>query len=604
MISLNNITKIVDGEFLLKDITLTINTSDKVAIVGQNGTGKTTLLNIIIDDDNATSGHIINPGYKLGYLKQNNYDVSDNTFAEEINKLKNHIFNIQKEIKTIENDINFATDVTLQDRYAFLYDRFNILGGFEIDGQIQRLLNVFGLNKVPENQKLKDLSGGEKTKLELIKLLFDEFDYLLLDEPTNHLDIDAITWLENYLKSIKKGIILISHDRYFLNEVVNKIIDINELEVETYGCTYNNYLIEKVRRYEYKVNEYNNLQSEKKDLEEFITKWRGTPSKVPQVNDRKKKLERIEELKEPKNITNRIKFELEGYRLKKYFYADFVNATIGIKEPLVIDCDYKVHPGDKVCIMGSNGSGKTTILRTIMKEIQPLKGNLIVNNNLKIGYFKQNLEVDLEKTVYDLLAEAMDDFNKTKIRRYLAQFCFQKEDVNKKIKLLSGGEKMRVNLALLTLNSYDMILLDEPTNHLDVESKEMLESVLNNFPGTLVIVSHDRYFINQVAKKIVYINEQKELVEINGNYDDYKNYNTKAVQSVKTKQVKNNDKQKNKETKKLERMINNLEEKKGELIKFTMIEEIYMDFNRMNDIKNQIDEIDIEIENLYFELME
>lgn len=604
MITLNNISKIIEGEYLLKDINFTINPTDKLAIVGQNGTGKTTLLNIIIDDDNATSGVVINSGAKLGYLKQNNYDVSDNTFALEINKLKQHIFNIEREINEIANDINFATDSALQDRYAFLFDRYNILGGYEIDGQIARLLYIFGLDKIDANQHLKDLSGGEKTKLELIKLLFEDFDYLLLDEPTNHLDIDAITWLESYLKAIKKGVILISHDRYFLNEVTNRIIDINNEEIENYNCTYNEYLQEKVIRYEYKVNEYNNMLAERRDLEEFITKWRGTPSKIPQVNDRKNKLARIEQMKEPKNITNHIHFELEGYRLKKYYYVDLVDATIGIDTPLITNADFKVHPGEKVCIMGPNGCGKTTLLRTIMKEIMPLSGNVIVNHNLKVGYFKQNLEVDETKTVYELLAEAMDDFNKMKIRRYLAQFCFVKEDVNKQIKSLSGGEKMRVNLALLTLNSYDMILLDEPTNHLDVESKEMLESVLQNFPGTLVIVSHDRFFINEVVDKVVYISPEKHLVEIKGNYDNYKQYTSKVKEEKKIKVAKPNVKVQNKENKKLERQITKLETKKDELVALTSLEEYYMDYNKLNEVKEKIEVIEAELEELYMRFLE
>lgn len=604
MITLNNISKIIEGEYLLKDINFTINPTDKLAIVGQNGTGKTTLLNIIIDDDNATTGVVINSGAKLGYLKQNNYDVSDNTFSFEINKLKQHIFNIEKEINEIAADINFATDSNLQDRYAFLFDRYNILGGYEIDGQISRLLYIFGLDKIDANQHLKDLSGGEKTKLELIKLLFEDFDYLLLDEPTNHLDIDAITWLESYLKAIKKGVILISHDRYFLNEVTNRIIDINNEEIENYNCSYNEYLNEKVIRYEYKVNEYKNMLAERRDLEEFITKWRGTPSKIPQVNDRKNKLARIEQMKEPKNITNHIHFELEGYRLKKYYYVDLVDATIGIDTPLITNADFKVHPGEKVCIMGPNGCGKTTLLRTIMKEIMPLSGNVIVNHNLKVGYFKQNLEVDETKTVYELLAEAMDDFNKMKIRRYLAQFCFVKEDVNKQIKSLSGGEKMRVNLALLTLNSYDMILLDEPTNHLDVESKEMLESVLQNFPGTLVIVSHDRFFINEVVDKIVYIDPTKHLVEIKGNYDNYKQYTTIVKEEKKTKVAKPNLKVQNKENKKLEREITKLETKKDELIALTSLEEYYMDYNKLNEVKEKVEVIENDLEELYMRFLE
>lgn len=591
MISLKNISKIIGDEVLFKNVDLSIHETDKISIIGDNGVGKTTLLNIILDEKNSTDGVIHYDKRTMGYLSQRVIENVENTVEFEFNQVFKRITNAENEmnrvLKELESD---PLNEELIRNYGEHENKFLQLGGYDKQTEINKMLTAFGFTAEDIKRKIVTFSGGERTKLSLIKLLLLKPDYLLLDEPTNHLDIQTIEWLEQYLKSYSGAVIIISHDRYFLDQVVNRTVEIENGEVSVYNTNYTNYLTEKKLRYEYNLAKYNAQQKEIAAYEEFIIKFRNKPSKIGQVHDRRHKLERMNVLSKPYNHMEKINFEFESLHLKKSAYVEILGGNIGYDEVMIRNLNMRVNGGDKIGIIGPNGIGKTTLLKTMLKQIPILSGQVILHQKIKIGYFdQQQNDLDTNKTIFDVIKPYMENESDSFIRRYLGRFLFKGRDVFKKIGDLSGGEKVRVVLAQFALEKYDLIVLDEPTNHLDLKSKEVLEDALKTYQGTILCVSHDRYFMNQLIENYILL-QPNSYATFEGKYDDYVNYVETEIKEKKQKRkdTKQQKKKINRNIGKLEKQIEKQEETLEALTNDSMNPEFYNDFEKMNELQANI----------------
>ncbi|WOO87466.1 ABC-F family ATP-binding cassette domain-containing protein [Mollicutes bacterium LVI A0039] len=597
MITLSNISKHYGSEVLFQNVNLTINKHDKVAIIGDNGVGKTTLLKIILDDSLATDGEVRSNKLSIGYLSQRVIEDVKNTAMQEFNQVFRQITNTEalmfEVLEQLETD---PSNELLVAKYGQLENKFLQLGGYDKQVEINKMLTAFGFSEADVNRTIESFSGGERTKLALIKLLLLKPDYLLLDEPTNHLDIQTIEWLESYLRSYEGAVIIISHDRYFLDKVVTKIIEIENQTVSRYNTNYTNYLIEKELRYNHQLANYERQQKEITELNSFIERFRNKPSKIGQVNDRKSKLERMEIIPKPLDHFKKISFEFESLHLKRSSYVEIIDGEIGYPDDdtLIQGLNLRVDGGDKIGIIGPNGIGKTTLLKTMLKQIPIKSGQVLLHQKIKIGYFdQQQNDLDTSKTIFDVIKPYMPDESDSFIRRYLGRFLFTGRDVFKKIGDLSGGEKIRVVLAQFALEEYDLIILDEPTNHLDLKSKEVLGEALMTYQGTILCVSHDRYFMNQLIKKYVLLQPHSYSI-FEGKYDNYVDYMEQTVKVQKEKKQKQivTKKKINRNLGKLEKKIENQEQELSQLTEQSMLPEIYNDFVKADALRLQIAECD------------
>ncbi len=598
MIKAENLYKSFGVDYIFEDISFVINPNDKVAIVGRNGVGKTTLLKSIVNhEDFLNSGNVeIKGSYSI--VNQITFENLEKTVYEEF-------LSIFPELEKLEKEITLEEIKSNPELYIEKEDLYNQLGGYDFKNKIYKFLTGFSFKKEDINKKIKDFSGGEKTKLSLIKILLLNPDYLFLDEPTNHLDINAIRWLESYLKSLKKGIILVSHDKTFINNICNKIFEIENKSLNIYNTNYDDYLKQKKLNYNFKLSEYNKQQQLIKKYEEFIIKNNQTPSKIGQVNDRKKKLEQLKKIAKPIRINNKIDFKFEGYNKKKSTYIDFFDIELGFDDKVLIEnMNFKVYADDKIAIVGENGVGKTTLFKAIL-EREYLKGKIKVPSNIKIGYFDQEQKsLDGDKNLFDIIYEKSSFDSQTQIRKYLAKFLFFKDDIYKKVNDLSGGERVRFTLAVMSLDKFDLLLLDEPTNHLDIEAKDTLIDALKNFPGALIFISHDRDLIKEVSNKVLEI-KNKKIYE----FSDYNSYinNTSAKRKKEKKEVKEKSKVIIKKNKKVNLIKLNLIEE--EIFKLELIKEeeekklsdinILKDHNSLQKVTSSIEKLNMDLKKLY-----
>ena len=523
-ISLYKINKNYGFDNLYKDLSLEIKHGEHVALIGDNGCGKSSLLNIIAGLENIDSGNIsIRNNIKIGYLKQiNNYDIC---VKDLLYSKFNDIFNIYMELLDLERNLN---DKNIN-KYIKLQDKYNSLNGYLIDSKINKLFSTFKIDEELLNRNYNDLSGGEKTIISLISILLDEVDLLLLDEPTNHLDINMLELLEEYLINFKGSILIVSHDRYFLDKVVNKIILIENKNIDIYHGNYSYYIEEYKIRKDLKIKEYNNqvktinkMEKSIKKLQEF-GKLGDNEVFFRRANNIKKRLDKMDKIDKPKDKKDiPLTFNIEDRTGKEVIKIN--NLSIGYDNILLDNVNLDIFYQDRICIMGNNGCGKSTLI----KEILNGNNNIKVGSNVKIGYIPQEIKFDNEKiTVIDEVRKYYIG-DESHLRSSLNKFLFSKENIFKRLDKLSGGERVRLKLFCLVQENYNVLLLDEVTNHIDIFTKEILENALLNYNGTIIFISHDRYFINKLATKIAYISNKKINIYI-GNYSDNKD----KINSVK-----------------------------------------------------------------------
>lgn len=600
----------INNKVILEDINFLIKNNEKVGLVGRNGSGKTTLLKGITGQIPFTNGydklHIEKDKFKIGYVSQENLTDPDTLLIDYIRSSYKEIINIEKNLESLEKEMSNSYKEETLIKYNELLESYEFLGGYTYKKEYITALNKFGFNTDVYNKKISEFSGGELTKLSLLKLLLSRPDLLILDEPTNHLDITAIEWLENYLKEYKNNIILVSHDRMFLDSICNIIYLIEYGTTKKYVGNYTSYIKQREEEYIKALKDYNRQKKEIKRLEELVDRFKYKPTKAKMAMSKLKQIEKMVKIEKPETFDKKT-FKI-NFNPTTTSYKDVLklkNLSVGYTKEL-FNIDLNLEREDKLGIIGDNGIGKSTLIKTITGVITPIKGKVILGQNVKYAYFSQQLEnLNKENTIYDEIKNTFNKMTPLEVRTLLGSFNFKGDDVFKQIKDLSGGEKVRVSLCKILNSKPNLLILDEPTNHLDLINKETIESLLTDYKGTLIIVSHDRYLINKVCTKLLVIEKNKTTLY---NYG-YKEYLEKRVVSDSPKvnkeekpkkEKKNIDKTNGKKI--IEKEINDLEKKVNLLNNELLKSEVYMDQLKSKDILLQIESLNKLIDKKYIDL--
>lgn len=522
------------GNTIFSNISFSVPDNARIGLVGPNGAGKTTLLKIMTGQQEPTSGQFtINKGLKVGYIAQENALDEDKTIWDEMLTVFDNLIKKNKRITKMQEQIaEHPEDEDLLKRYDQLAYDFEQEGGFTYQAEIKSILNGFNFKENTWQKVIGTLSGGEKTRLAFVKLLLQKPPVLLLDEPTNYLDLDTLDWLEAFLKNYQGAIITVSHDQYFLDHLANQIFELNFGKLTTFKGNYSQYVKERELMNNQQEAAYEKQQEKIKKEEEFIQKNLVRASTTKRAQSRRKALDKMERIKPPKHKQKvRINFTSDRPSGKEVLIAK--DLTIGYPDKtMVSDIDFQVNKNDRVAIIGPNGIGKSTLLKTIMKKIEPKDGSIKYGASLDIGYYDQELQsLDPSKTVLDTIWDRHKTMPEKDVRSILASFLFTAQDIDKTVGQLSGGQKARLTLTVLSLEKDNFLLMDEPTNHLDIEAKEVLEQALDTYDGTLLFVSHDRYFINELANKIISVRDGHAKI-YNGNYSYYLDEKAKQAAAV------------------------------------------------------------------------
>lgn len=528
ILSCQNISKSFGTDEVLRDVSFHIEANEKAAIVGINGAGKSTLLKIIMQEEHADSGEVVlAKDATIGYLAQYQDVSGQRTIYEEVLAAREDVLSMEAKLRDMEARMNqlFGDELEqLLDSYHRLSHEFELLGGYTYRSEVTGVLKGLGFSDEEFVKKMGELSGGQKTRVSLGKLLVTKPDVLLLDEPTNHLDMESIRWLETFLLNYKGAVIIVAHDRYFLDRVVTKVVEIFQHKGFVYQGNYTDFAKKKAKVREDLLKQYYNQQREIKHQEEVIAKLKSfnREKSIKRAESREKMLDKIERLEKPTEENTDIHIVLEPNVVSGNDVLDVSHLAKSYGEKrLFSDLSFDIKRGARVALIGNNGTGKTTILKMINGLVDGDAGSITLGTNVHIGYYDQEHQLlHMEKTIFEEIADAYPQLNNTKIRNVLAAFLFTNDDVFKRIGDLSGGERGRVSLAKLMLSDANFLILDEPTNHLDITSKEILETALNRYTGTVFFVSHDRYFINQTATRIIELTGET-LVNYIGNYDYY-----------------------------------------------------------------------------------
>ena len=607
------------AETILEEINFEVKGKEKVAIVGRNGAGKSTLLNAIINNEMLSEGigdekfNIYKEGSpKIGYLKQIDFEDDSITMLDEILKVYKEIKDIEQKLENLVVKMNENSTEELAKEYSKTRDRYELLDGYTYKKEYETAINKFGFKEDDKYKKISEFSGGQKTKIAFIKLLLSKPDILLLDEPTNHLDITTIEWLEGYLKNYSKAVVIVSHDRMFINKIVDKVYEIEYGATTEYSGNYEFFEKQKRINYERQLKDFEFQQKEIARLTKVVERFRYKATKARMAQSKLKQIERMVKVEEPNKYdlkTFKTNFELSKESGNNVLAVE--NLKVGYNETLK-EVSFKLYKGRKLGIIGSNGTGKSTLLKTIVGQINPLGGKIDVGHNVEIGYFDQQMALlNSDKTVFDEFYDEFPHLTVTEVRNSLAAFMFYGEDVFKTISMLSGGEKVRLTLSKILKKGPNLLILDEPTNHMDIVGKESLEDMLKNYDGTLIFVSHDRFFVNKIADSILCF-DGKDVKYYDYGYEYYlEKRDEEAEKEVKVEQ-KNKEKKTYinplKEKEKVEKKITKLEEKimikeneKESLQSELLREEIYTDYVKVGDINSQISKIDEEINNIMTE---
>ncbi len=634
LLACQNISKAFGTKEVLKDINFHVNEKEKIAIVGINGSGKTTLLKIIMGEESADSGQVvIAKDTTIGYLSQHQDISFDNTIYGEMLATKQYILDLEANIRRLEQDMKHAEGEELEkiletyNRLSSKYDRDN---GYSYESEITGVLKGLGFGPEDYDRHINTLSGGQKMRIALGRLLLTRPDIIILDEPTNHLDMESISWLEGFLSSYQGSVIIVSHDRYFLDKIVTKIVELDNGHSQVYNGNYTYFAQKRAEIRENMMKAYLNQQQEIKHQEEVITKLKqfNREKSIKRAESREKMLSRIERLDKPTEVASEMRITLEPNVLsgEDVLTIEGLSKSFGDNN-LFSGIDMDIKRGEHVALIGGNGTGKTTILKMINRLVSKDAGAIILGSRVKIGYYDQEHQVlTMSNTIFDEISDAYPDLSNTRIRNVLAAFLFTGEDVFKRIQDLSGGERGRVSLAKLMLSSANFLILDEPTNHLDITSKEILENAIRNYTGTVLYVSHDRYFINQTATRIIELRD-KQLTSYIGNYDYYETHRTYSTDLVspftpisgvsdapaqtapavsqaklswqESKAEAARQRKKANDLKKLETSIEELENRIAEIDEQFLLPENATNVGLLNDLTKQRNEADTELNELY-----
>lgn len=595
----------LSGKTILEDINFSVTDNEHIGIVGANGCGKTTFLKALIGEIELTDGYDKleiekTSDFKIGYVKQN-MDIDFNiTMLDYILSAYDYLIKIENNLRKLEEEIQNNYNDKALDKYNKLILDYEYNGGYNYKKEYEVALKKFNFTDSDKLKKMSEFSSGQRTKLSFIKLLLSKPDLLILDEPTNHLDITTIEWLEEYLSNYKKSIILVSHDQMFLDNVCNVIYDISFGTFKRYSGNYSYYVKQKEFDYNKALKDYEAQQKEIKRLMAIADRFRYKPSKASMAMSKLHQVEKMNIIDKPNkesNKTFRINFNPDLVSYKDVLKVK--NLIIGYDKPLYT-VTFNVLREDKLGIIGANGIGKSTLLKTIIGQIPSLGGKYVYGDNIKLAYFSQNLEnLNVNNTIYEEIDNTFKELSPLEIRTLLGSFEFHGEDVFKYIKDLSGGEKVRVSLAKILYTKPNLLILDEPTNHLDINSKNTILNMLNDYKGTIIMVSHDRYLIKNVCNKLL-VFDTDSVDFYNYGYSEYQDKRKKKIDIAIKEESKPKEKKEyintNKEISKLERKIDKLEEELKQLNQELFKEEVYKDTNKLNEIEQKINNINIQIE--------
>jgi len=627
ILSCNDVTKAYVVDNVIENISFTVNDNEKVGLIGLNGAGKTTLFNILtgtLDYDNGTIFKA--KGKKLGYLKQNTHIESSKSIMDEMLFIFENIIKLEEELHVVEHKISCFTEEDdseklelLMDSYSKLNEKFVEADGYSFKSLIRGVLKGLGFSEDEFEKPINLLSGGQKSRVMLAKLLLEKADILLLDEPTNHLDIDAISWLEKYIKDFKGAVIVISHDRYFLDNIINKVFLMENSILSQYSGNYSEFMKKRKIELEQEMKKYEEYEKEIEKQEEMIQRLHNYGSKrnIRQAFSRQKMLDKIKKMDKPSgdNIKVKLKFTPKVKSGKDILQAENLSMCFGEHE-IFRNVSFNIYKGERVGIIGPNGIGKSTLLKIITKKLLNFAGDMTLGHHVNIGYYDQEqTSLNNENTVLDEIWDDNPELNYYDIRTMLAQFLFKGDDLFKIIGDLSGGEKSRLSLLKLMTSKSNLLLMDEPTNHLDIDSKEILEDSLLNYDGTVLVVSHDRYFLNKVTNKILDMSSEG-IFEYLGNYDYFLEKKAELNEKdedefvTKTKTQINAEKKKERETirdrKEQEKLIKDIEiqiemhENEISELELSLCDPLtYNDKNLIININERLNISKLELENLY-----
>ena len=624
ILALNNVSKSFGTDVILENISFHIEEKEKVGIVGVNGAGKSTLFKIITGELSLDSGEIIMPkSAALGYFSQSLEIDSSKTIYGELLTVFEPVMLIEQQLRDMESRMAHTKGKELDrlmSNYSELSHKMEEMDGYSYQSRIRGVIKGLGFSDDESSQTINELSGGQKTRVALGKILLQAPDILLLDEPTNHLDIDSIRWLEDFLKGYKGAVVIISHDRYFLDRVIGKVIEIENRKAKEYFGNYSYYAEKKIIDREIAWHQYINQQKEIKHQEEVIKKLRefNREKSIKRAESREKMLDKMERIEAPENLPDKMRLSIKPLKESgnDVLSVDFLSMSFD-SVPLFSNISFDIKKGEKVALIGPNGIGKTTLFRIILSKLEPVSGSVKLGSNVVIGYYDQEQsDLNLNKTIFDEISDTYPDLTVTQIRNVLAAFVFTGDDVFKTIDTLSGGEKGRVALAKIMLSKANFLILDEPTNHLDINSKEILEQALKSYEGTVLYISHDRYFINQTAQKIIELTKDKAVTYL-GNYDYYmekleeNKTETKSQETVtetenkidwkKQKEIQAQQRKKENQIKKLENEISETEDKITELDELLATEEVYTNSMRSREVYEEKEALEEKLMTLYEE---
>ncbi|WP_226671310.1 ATP-binding cassette domain-containing protein [Metabacillus litoralis] len=600
LLQLNQLSKFFGADPILTNIKLEVQTRDKIALVGRNGAGKSTLLKIIAGYMSYDSGEIIKPkDVTIGYLAQDTGLESTLSIWEEMNlvfkdlkSMEVEMRNTEQKMATVDPNKDAQTFEQLLKDYDSLQVRFKENGGYQYEADIRSVLHGLGFSKFDPNTKISSLSGGQKTRLALGKLLLTSPDLLILDEPTNHLDIETLTWLEQYLQNYPGAILIVSHDRYFLDKIVSQVYEISRHTSMKFTGNYSSYLKHKAENYEKEMKSYDKQQGEVAKLKDFISRNLARASTTKLAQSRRKKLEKMDLMHKPlgDEKSANIQFDIERQSGNDVLKAENISVAYDGASPIISNISFSISRGDSIALVGPNGIGKSTLLKSVVSKLDSLTGTFALGSNVQIGYYdQQQADLTSNKRVVDELWDEYPHKTEKEIRTILGNFLFSGDDVLKPVSTLSGGEKARLALSKLMLQNANFLILDEPTNHLDLDSKEILENALIDYPGTILFVSHDRYFINRIATKVFELSKH-QLTEYLGDYDYYLTKQEEQLEHERLEQIaRESSSSKKAVVTQAEGKLNYQQEK--ELKKLERQKQ-----RRIEEIENEISEIEEKIE--------
>ncbi|MDB8553356.1 ABC-F family ATP-binding cassette domain-containing protein [Turicibacter sanguinis] len=619
LLQTSKLTKLYSGTPILENVQFEVKKGERIAVVGRNGAGKSTLLKMIADEIDFDSGEIHKPqSVILGYFAQSSHVNSDDTIYNEMLKVFSKTLQLKKQLEELSlkmAEIDPTTEAYLKiiEQYQNMNHQFELMSGYTYEAEINNILNRFKFNEIGFDQKISNLSGGQKTRLALAKLLLQKPDILILDEPTNHLDIDTIEWLEGYLKKYSGAVVIVSHDRFFIDQIATTIYEIEYRKCTKYKGNYSDYIDQKAVAYSSLMKQYEKQQKEISKMEDFISRNIVRASTTKQAQSRRKKLEKMERIEIPKINDKSIGITFEIDRRSGNDVLKVENLSVGYDNQVITDdLNFQINRLDRVALIGPNGIGKSTILKTVAQTLPPLKGDIYYGKSLDMGYFDQEqANLNSSNTVLNEVWNCFPGRLEKDIRTLLGNFLFTGDDVFKTVNQLSGGEKVRLTLCKLMLEKNNFLLLDEPTNHLDIDSKEMLELSLEDYEGTVFFISHDRYFIDKIATRVLEVTPHGVTSYI-GNYSDYTEKKQQLAEKEAALQAENSKKndeptitdyQKQKEQRRLEqqrkRQLEDIETKiseyeeelaynQAELFK----EEVYLDTKKSAEVQSRIEELE------------